>query len=184
MVENQGQRVDILLGAISRWALIVGAILGAAIILGNAYEVIARYAFNNPTGVMDELLVYADTGLIWLALAWGWRTKSHIYVDIVTERLHGRVRSELAFATLVVSFLTAVGLAFAVWTYELELIRTWRRPDTNLGTPWAIPHILVSFGITIFCLEVLLTLYNEIRLRISRKQAVPTAQTVKEESNG
>lgn len=183
MARRQRKSFDMVLKSISHWAFILGSLLGVIIVVGNAYEVIARYAFNNPSGIMDEILIYADTALIWLILGWGWRTNSHIYVDIVTTRLHGQVRSRLAFATLVVSFLTAVGLAVAVWLYEVELIRTWRRPDTNLGTPWAIPHILVCFGITIFCLEVMLTLFNEIKSRFSKEQEALPEHRIKEESN-
>lgn len=172
MADNQGKRYSTVLGAISRWAFIFGSILGVIIVIGNAYEVTARYAFNNPTGIMDEILIYADTILIWLILGWGWRTKSHISIEIITSRLRGRLRSRLSLGTLLVSFIAAVGLAVAVWLYEVELIRTWRRPDTNLGTPWAIPHMIVCIGVTIFCLEMLLTLFNEIKSWFSKEQTV------------
>lgn len=170
MVGGQIKSYDSFLGFISHRFFVFAAILGIIIVACNAYEVIARYAFSKPTGFMEEVLIYADIGLIWLALAWGWRTKNHVSIEVFTNRLHGRWRSGVSRGALLISFVTLIGLLWAVIGYEGFLIRTWRRPDTELSTPWWIPHMMCVLGAVLFFLVVLIDVVKEIRAFSSQKK--------------
>ena len=162
LIEKWAKSYDRGLGQVSKWGWWVGAAFALLMLLGNTYEVIARYVFNKPSGFMDELLEFAFVGLIFLALGWAWRTKAHIYVEVVIDRLPGRLQRGVYLAGLGLAFMVLVGMVFGAWAYEIDLFVTMRRPDSNLQTPWFIPHIMVILGVTIFCLEMLATLIKEI----------------------
>lgn len=175
-MERWARTLDVGVGTASHTAFVVATILGAVIVLGNAWEVTARYVFSKPTGFMDEILVYANIILIWLALGWGWRSKSHINVEVVVDRLHGRWHTGVTLAAMFIAFMALVGLSWSVGAYETDLAVHWHRPDTVLKTPWAIPHGLVALGVILFTLEVLLSLVGQIK-RLSSKQETTLPET-------
>ena len=173
IIKNWVEGYDTALGIISQYGLMAAIILGVLIVLGNGYEVVARYVFSNPSGIMDELLIYADIGLIWLPLGWIWRRKGHVSVDVLIDKLHGRWSHLLSLFIVFIAFITVVGLTLSVFLYEVHLIEAGRRPETALATPWAIPHILALLGIIIFSLEVLLSLVRAVRLKSKEEASLP-----------
>ena len=156
------------LGRVSKWGWWVGAVFALLMLLGNTYEVISRYVFNKPSGFMDELLEFAFVGLVFLTLGWAWRTKAHIYVEVLIDRLPWRLQRGVYLGGLLLAFMVLVGMVYGSWAYEIDLYMTMRRPDSNLQTPWFIPHIMVGLGLTIYCLEMLATLIKETRLTLQR----------------
>ena len=162
LIEKWVNYFDKGVGQVSKWGWWVGAVLALFMLLGNTYEVIARYVFNKPSGFMDGLLEYAFVFLIFLALGWAWRSKAHIYVEVLIDRLPGRLQRGVYLTGLLLAFLVLVGLVSAAWAYEIDLYVHMRRPDANLQVLWFLPHIVVVLGLTIFCLEMLVTMIKEI----------------------
>jgi TRAP-type C4-dicarboxylate transport system permease small subunit len=162
LIEKWANYFDKGLGQVSKWGWWAGAVLAVFMLLGNTYEVISRYIFFRPSGFMDELLEYAFVGIIFLVLGWAWRTKAHIYVEVLLDRLPGRLQRGVYLGGLVLSFVVLVGMVSAAWIFEKDLIVHMRRADSNLEMLLFIPMIMVGLGLTIFCLEVLTTMVKEI----------------------
>lgn len=175
LIEKWAKSYDRGLGQVSKWGWWAGAVLALFMLLGNTYEVISRYIFSRPSGFMDALLEYAFVGLIFLTLGWAWRTKAHIYVEVLLDRLPGRLHTVVYLGGLMLAFVVLVGLVSAAWAYEIDLYVRMRRPDANLQILWFIPHIVVVIGLTIFCLEMLATVVKEISSTFQGRAKIKTA---------
>ena len=149
----------------SSWGLRIAGVFLILIVLLNTYEVTSRYVFDFPSAIMDEVLTYADIGLIFLALPFVWRAGNHIAVDILPSWLQEPWKSRLRLFSLIMSFIAAISLTVLVFAFEHQLIVRWRRPDTALATPWAIPFVMVILGTTLFCIVVGASLIKEIKTR-------------------
>jgi TRAP-type C4-dicarboxylate transport system permease small subunit len=142
-------------------------------LIGNAIEVIARYFFSRSTGIMDELMIYCNIGLIFLALGWGWRTKAHIYIEIILDRLHGRWYTTIYLGGLLLSLVTLIGLLVSAILYEESVIKSGLRAYTALGMSRWIPNIAICLGLFILFLELLLTIIKQIMAAFgSRSEAI------------
>ena len=168
MTEKKRGSFDTAIELASNWGLRIAGVMLLLIVLLNTYEVTARYAFDFPSAVMDEVLTYAHIGLIFLALPFVWRAGNHIAVDILPSWLQEPWKSRLRLFSLIMSFIAAISLTVLVLAFEQQLIVRWRRPDTALATPWAIPFVMVILGTTLFCIVVGASLVREIKSR--RKQ--------------
>ena len=80
---------------VSKLGLSAGVCFLVAVVLLNTYEVIARYVFASPSAIMDEIMTYANIGIVFLALAYVWRNGGHISVGIVPDRLMEPWKSRL-----------------------------------------------------------------------------------------
>ncbi len=147
----------------------VGMVLLAIMLVGNAFEVVSRYFFNRSTGIMDEALIYCNIGIIFLALGWAWKTKAHIYVELVIDRLHGWWHTGVYLGGLVISLVTLIGLLVSAYLYERSVIESGLRAYTVWGVPRWIPMLIVCLGLFIFLLEVIMTLVKETKSNFSKR---------------
>ena len=171
MIKKWANSADKVLGSASYWLYWLGAPVLVFMIAANAYEVVARYAFNKPTGFMDALLIYGNFGVIFLVLAYAWRIKAHINVDIISSKLVGKAHARLQLGILTISFIILVFLSISVWSYEIRMFKLgWRFEATTLETPIWWSNSVITAAITLFSLEVLASLVKEIRLFFSKKE--------------
>ena len=162
---KRGISFDGAIESASKWGLRIGGSFLVLIVLLNTYEVTARYVFDSPSGIMDEVLTYANIGIVFLALPLVWRTGNHIAVDILPAWLEEPWSGRLRLFSLIMSFIAALSLSFLVLAFEQQLIVRWRRPDTALATPWAIPFVMVIIGTILFCIVIGASLVKEIKSR-------------------
>lgn len=164
MNKSWAKSADKAVGSASFWIYWIGVPVIVFMVAANGYEVIARYLFTRPSGFMHEILTYANMAVIFLLLGYAWRIGAHITVDIITSRLREWWQGRLYLSALVISFAVLVLLSVAVWSYEIKVIDTGRRADTSLEIPYWISNFPLCIGVTIFCLEMLISLVKEVRL--------------------
>ena len=173
MIGNWANAADKILGSVSRWVYWLAAPVLVYMVAANAYEIVSRYAFNRPTGFMDEILIYGNMGVIFLALAYAWRLGSHINVDIIPSKLRGRAQSRLRLGTLAISFIILVLLTSSVWRYQVYMFKLgWRLEATTLETPLWYSNSVICLAFALFCLEMLASLVKEIKLYYSKEEPV------------
>jgi C4-dicarboxylate transporter DctQ subunit len=85
-----------------------------------AVQVLLRYAFNSGWIWSLEATTYTFAWLVLLGMAYGVRTRSHIAVDLVMSRLHGRA---LRIATLLALL---VCVAYAILMLYGGSVLVWR----------------------------------------------------------
>lgn len=84
-----------------------------------ALQVLLRYVFNTGLIWSLEATTYTFAWLVLLGMAYGVRTRSHIAVDLLMSRLHGRPLRVATFAALLVctayALLMLYGGSVLVW---------------------------------------------------------------------
>lgn len=71
--------------------ILLAGTLGFSVVLIFA-QVIARYVFNHSISWSEELARYMFVWLIWLGTSMAAKNNSHITVDVIPGKLHGRAR--------------------------------------------------------------------------------------------
>jgi TRAP-type C4-dicarboxylate transport system permease small subunit len=115
---------------------LVTAIMGI-LVVDVVWQVFTRYVLRDPSAWTDEL---AKMLLIWVALlsaAVGFRRSSHLGVEVLVERLRGRIRT----AAEIFIYLTIVVFAVLMMLYG-----GWRLVSTTLAMGQASPALGVQMG--------------------------------------
>jgi len=126
-------------------------------------EVIMRYAFRRPLGIADEFSAYMLVALAFIGLAYTWREKGHIRLDIVVSRLPVKVSSWLRVITLLVGLAYSIMLSVESYGFVAVSFERNMRSSTWLMTPLQGPHLTVSIGCTILSLFLLVENVRAIR---------------------
>lgn len=89
-----------------------------------AFQVLLRYGFNSGLIWSLEATTYTFAWLVLLGMAYGVRTRSHIAVSVVADRLQGRSYRVVAYIALFICLAYSVlmlygGLIFVVRLFEL-----------------------------------------------------------------
>jgi C4-dicarboxylate transporter DctQ subunit len=116
-----------------------------------AIQVVLRYGFNTGLIWSLEATTYAFAWLVLLGMAYGVRTRSHIAVDLVMSRLHGRTLQVATTLALLIC------VAYAVLMLYGGSVLVWRLID--LGNEardlpikrWILTSMIpIGFGLLAF----------------------------------
>ena len=116
------------------------------------YEVIMRYAFNNPTVFAHEasLFLYGTTGM--LAGAWVLRHEGHVKMDAIYGRLPPRTRAIIDLATAPLFFLLVGVVLWTGWDMAYFSVKV----NEHTQTPWGPPYYPLKLAIPLAALLILL----------------------------
>lgn len=154
--------IRVVTSALDHWGIATTTglvlILAAMVVI----NVVLRYGFNNPWFFVEEYSGYIVVALTFLGLGYILKTKGHITLDVVTNRLRDRVKTGLMLATILVSLVT-IGVMFG-YSLQLALKSIWGnlRASTVMMTPLWIPQIVIAVGLLIFGLEMLMQLVTTV----------------------
>lgn len=119
------------------------------------FEIILRVWFSKSTYVLDEFVAYSTASITFLCLAYAFKEKSLIRVEILIHRLQGRARTVIdAIATGV----TLLVMACLTWyfftaTFWRDVIR--RTVSESIAeVPLWIPELLALVGMLLFLLQL------------------------------
>ena len=142
------QRVIGILDVILRNALIV---LMAALVVSVSWQVISRYVFASPSSWTEEVARFL---MIWVGLlgaAYAFRTRVHLGLDILPQKLTGRSAQILRLFTMMVVVLFSVtvliigGGRLVAMTWEL------RQYSAVLGLPIAFVYSVIPLAGMLIC---------------------------------
>jgi TRAP-type C4-dicarboxylate transport system permease small subunit len=134
--------------------------------------VVARNLFSYSIDFVNELSGYLLVCTFFLSLAACEATDSFHRVELLRSRLSAMGRDWLDFAMHLISLAACLVLFFYLARFELQ---TWNRGDvanTILGTPLALPRLMMPLGTALLCYTMVATsirLFRRVtRLRLPR----------------
>lgn len=127
------------------------------------YDAVMRYAFLAPTSWSLEVNTFLIVYLALIPAADVLRTDDHLRITFLIDRLGGGARRALAAVT----GLLGVGFcAVLVWrgaVMSLQAYEYGERMSTPLGTPMALPYLLIPIGFGVLALRFAVNLVAALR---------------------
>jgi TRAP-type C4-dicarboxylate transport system permease small subunit len=105
--------------------------------------------------------------------AYGLKHGDHVKLDVVVNRLPGRVRLFTNFVAAVLGFLfiAVIGvLSFELWW---DAVQTGRRSSTAWNIPLGYPYFMLPLGMTLMALQYLVIAAEILRKFISGEASGP-----------
>ncbi len=130
------------------------ALLFAVMIAVGTYQIVARYFFNRPSTVSEELLTYSFTWLALLAAAYVFGKREHMRMGFLADRFPENRRFLLElFSEILVFLFSAVVMVYGGFSI-MKL--TMSQVTASLGIPMGIVYMVVPLsGILILVYSVL-----------------------------
>jgi TRAP-type mannitol/chloroaromatic compound transport system permease small subunit len=123
--------------------------------LGTSYEVIVRYAFNNPTSWAFDLSYILYGALFLMAGAYTLSRNGHVRGDFIYRMWRPRTQGIVEMILYVLFFYPGVlALMYAGWAYGYEAARI---QEVSVNSPVGIPvwqlKLLIPFGAGLLALQ-------------------------------
>lgn len=120
------------------------AIVFALMVIVGTYQVVARYVFNSPSTVSEELLTYSFTWMALLASALVFGKRDHMRMGFIADKLTGTPKLILE----VVIELLVMGLAVSVMLYGgVSIVQlTMTQASASLGIPMGYIYMIIPIS--------------------------------------
>ena len=127
-------------------------------------EVITRYILHHPLILCDEFGGYSLIAISFLGLAYCWKERGHIRIDLLTSRLSAKLSNRLRIFKLIVAVLYVALAAKVSWAFLFASFQRQMKSNTWLMTPLHWPQLVIPIGFSILLLalivEILTTLHG------------------------
>jgi tripartite ATP-independent transporter DctM subunit len=150
-------------GIFSRWTNIIGIVALVSMIALTFVDVILRYFFNSPIKGVQEITEVIMICAIFLAVAHTHNTRSHISVDLVSNRLSEKPKAALEFVTNLLSLGLFGIIAWRAFVYAIYVIQEHRAHDKYLGIPDGPFAIVIFIG----CTSLFILLFRDLLTKIN-----------------
>ena len=127
-------------GALMAWSIFVLMILVLV-------EVVMRYLLNQPLSLAEEYGGYLLVAMTMIGLAYTWKEKGHINVDLLISRFSAGVQLRLRFITLLLAAALTALLVVASCSFVSQSFLFGARSGSWLRTPLAWPQLILVLGI-------------------------------------
>ena len=122
-------------------------------ILGGAYEVIARYAFNAPTSWSTDVTFMANGTMYMLGAAYALLKGAHVRTDMFYDRFSDKTKGLIDLVTYLVFFLPVMAVVFfisvddAIRAFEIQ-----ERSNAGLWQPilWPFRAVIPLTAVLLF----------------------------------
>lgn len=167
----------------ARVARILGRVEGAQDKIGKAvsmlllpmvgllvYEVILRYAFNNPTIWAHETskFMYGATGI--LLGAYTLRHRGHVTLDIIHRRLSPRGQAIIDSITAVLFFILLGVLFWKSWGIAYHALSINEHTDSPWGPPIYPVKLMIPLGAALLIAQGIVKFTRDIFFAISGRE--------------
>jgi TRAP-type C4-dicarboxylate transport system permease small subunit len=136
-------------------------------------EVFMRYVLHQPLMVADEFSAYMLVALSYLGLAYTWRQKGHVRIEIFVNRLSSRAYSWIRLLGLIFTLIFLIEMdraAYKMITYALKINL---RSSTWLTFPLFWPQLTVFIGFVLLTLLLIADITRAIaKVRVGEKVEV------------
>ncbi|WP_454618926.1 TRAP transporter small permease [Bradyrhizobium cenepequi] len=130
------------------------ALIAACVIL--SYSVLGRALFHSPNYWQDEAAVFLLVGATFMTAAYVQGQRGHVSIEAfvgLMSPLANRIRLWLVD---VASLAFCAFFAWKSWTLAHEAYVDGQVSNSMWSPPLAIPYVLMAFGMTLLCLQLLL----------------------------
>ncbi len=119
-------------------------------------EVTARYVFNSPFAVADEVGADMLVVISFIGLAYAWKQRSHIHIDVVVSRLPGKVRNRLRVITncMALAFIPVLVFAFYKMVAHSAKIGLKSEDWMRLPLQWVQLFMLVGLAVVFIAIAI------------------------------
>ncbi len=119
-------------------------LLFSLMILVGTYQIVARYFFNRPSTVSEELLTYSFTWLALLAAAYVFGKREHMRMGFIVDRLSAKKRFffDLLREILVFLFSLVVMIIGGIAIMRLTMTQV----TASLGIPMGVVYAVVPLS--------------------------------------
>jgi TRAP-type C4-dicarboxylate transport system permease small subunit len=136
-------------------------------------DVFMRYVLHQPLMVADEFSAYMLVALSYLGLAYTWRQKGHVRIEIFVNRLSSRAYSWIRLLGLILTLIFLIEMdraAYKMITYALKINL---RSSTWLTFPLFWPQLTVFIGFVLLTLLLIADIARAIaKVRVGEKVEV------------
>jgi TRAP-type C4-dicarboxylate transport system permease small subunit len=139
---------DVVSGHLPAWTVFVLMLMVLA-------EVITRYAFNAPLSIADEYGGFMLVGITFVGLAYTWKERGHVSVEIVTNILPPKIRQWVRFFTLILATLFCLPLIAGSYEMLQDSILFGARSGSWMRTPLVYPQSVLLLGSVLLLLQLI-----------------------------
>jgi len=136
-------------------------------------DVFMRYVLHQPLMVADEFSAYMLVALSYLGLAYTWRQKGHVRIEIFVNRLSFRAYSWIRLSGLIFTLIFLIEMdraAYKMITYALKINL---RSSTWLTFPLFWPQLTIFIGFVLLTLLLIADIARAIaKVRVGEKVEV------------
>jgi TRAP-type C4-dicarboxylate transport system permease small subunit len=147
---------DYVSGVLMAWSIFI-------LMLMVLVEVVTRYIMNQPLSLADEYGGYMLVAMTMVGLAYTWKEKGHIYVDLVVNRLPESLRMKLRLVTLILAMILSVLLVVASWELVSQSFLFGARSGSWLRTPLAWPQMTLILGSVMLVAQLFVDIVRLVR---------------------
>lgn len=145
------ERVTVITGHVCAWMTLAMMVL----IL---YEAFMRYVFRHSPMVADEISSYMLVFLAFVGLAYTWKGKGHVVIDVLTVRLPASVVHRLRIITLVIALVCSILLTKLGYDFIIRTVNMRIYSDSWLRVPQEWPRGFIFVGFLFLSLQLIVEL--------------------------
>jgi tripartite ATP-independent transporter DctM subunit len=150
-------------GIFSRWTNVIGVAALSCMIIVTFVNVFLRYVFNRPIAGVEAITEVIMICAIFFAVAHTHNTKSHISVDLVSNKLTEKPRLALEFITTLLSAGLFGIVSWRTLDYAIMLFSDNRLHDKFIGIPSGPFGVVIVIG----CVSLFLLLIRDLLAQIN-----------------
>lgn len=118
-------------------------------------EVLTRYLLQSPLSLAEELGGYMLVAITFMGLAYTWKEKGHVRVELLISRFPEKARQRIRFITLIAATIFTIPLIKACYDLLLDSILFSSRSGGWLRTPLVYPQTILIIGSVLLFLQLL-----------------------------
>lgn len=122
---------------LNEWVARFASYFMFALVLTLVYEVVARYVFKSPTLWSYDMTYMLSSVFLMFGLAYTFKMRGHVAVDLIAERLPRRVGAALACIMALILFFPFLGLLIKVMIPNLKM--SWAFKEKAAAGTWLPP---------------------------------------------
>lgn len=135
-------------------------------------DVTTRYALQNPLSVAEEYGAYMLVAITCMGLAYTWKEKTHVRIEVLVDKLPLRARRVLRLVTLILAFLFTLFMIPAAYQLVSFSFMFGTRSGGWLRTPIAWPQITILIGALLLFFQLIVEIIKAFKALHEDKKEV------------
>jgi len=125
-------------------------------------EVITRYLLQSPLSIADEMGGFMLVGITFVGLAYTWKERGHVSVEIITNLLPPAVKRWVRFFTLILATVFCWPMIAGSYGLLQDSILFGARSGSWMRTPLVYPQSLLLLGSVLLLLQLIAEILKSV----------------------